>query len=88
MKKSEDPIYLSHYRLDILEGDALVVAPDDELKQIVTKHLKHHAHVSPVDAADLEVVQELNTPFAEGILLITFTNLTRELEGKLRRYII
>ena len=56
--------HLPHYQLHVLERDPLVVAPDDELEEVVAQHLEHHAHVSAVNAADLEVVQQLHAPLA------------------------
>ena len=66
---------MSHYDLDILQRDPLVVAPDDEFQKIVTQDLEDHADMSPIHTTDLEVVEELNTALAESIFLITLTNL-------------
>ncbi len=47
---------LPHDDLDVVQGNPLVVAPDDELEQVVTEDLEDHAHVGAVDTAYLEVV--------------------------------
>ncbi len=44
----------------------------------MSENLEDHADVGPVHAADLEVVQELNTPFAIRISLVTFANLRKK----------
>merc|ERR1711963_771390 len=55
---------LLHNKLDIVQRDALVIATNDELEEIMTQDLKNHANVSSVDTADLEIVQKLDAPFA------------------------
>ena len=69
---------LLHNKLDIVQRDALVIATNDELEEIMTQDLKNHANVSSVDTADLEIVQKLDAPFAERIRFITFSHLKKE----------
>jgi hypothetical protein len=46
--------YLFHNGFDIVEGNALIVASNDKLEQIVTKNLKDHAHMVPIHSSDLK----------------------------------
>ena len=55
----------------------MVVAPDDELEEVVAEHLEDHADVRAVDAADLEVVQQLDAPLAETVRLVALANLEK-----------
>ena len=72
--------HLPHYQLHVLERDALVVAPDDELEEVVAQHLEHHAHVSAVNAAYLEVVQKLHAPLAVRVGRVALSDLQFEFE--------
>ena len=46
----------------------MVIVSNNELEKIVPQNLEHHAHVGPVYAADLKVVQQHHRPFSERIL--------------------
>ena len=67
--------HLSCDALDISKGDALIIGADDELEEVVPQDLKHHAHVSPINAADLEVVQQLNCLVTFWIIFVGLSNL-------------
>ena len=67
--------HLFHNKFDVVQRNTLVVWPDDEFEEVVAEHLEDHADVSAIDAADLEVVQQLDTPRPERILFITLSNL-------------
>ena len=67
--------HLLHDKFNVVEGDALVVTPNDELKQIVAKYFENHAHMRPVHTADFKVVQKLNTPLTVRVSFITFAHL-------------
>ncbi len=67
--------HLSHDDLDIFERDSLIVAPNDELEEVVSQHLEDHTDVGAVDTANFEVVQELNTSFTESVRFVAFANL-------------
>jgi hypothetical protein len=58
----------------------LVVTPYDEFKQVVPQHFKDHAHVGPVDAADFEIVQELDTPLSEGVRAVALADTLEQLD--------
>lgn len=60
--------------LDVEQGNALVLAADDELKEVVAEDLKDHADVRPVDAADLKVVEELDSLLAFGVRFVAFAD--------------
>ena len=47
---------LLHDEFDIVKGDALIVAADDELKQVVAQHFENHADVCSVHPGDFEIV--------------------------------
>lgn len=61
--------------LDVGERDALVVRADDKLEEVVPQDLKHHAHMSPIDTADLEVIQKLHCLVTLWIILVRLSNL-------------
>lgn len=67
--------YLPCDALDIGERDALVVRTDDKLEEVVPQHFKYHAHMSPIDTTDLEVIQKLNCLVTFWIILIRLSNL-------------
>lgn len=68
--------HLSRDALDISKGDALIIGADDELEEVVPQDLKHHAHVSPINTADLEVVQQLHCLVTLWIIFIRLSNLS------------
>lgn len=67
--------YLFHDQLDIVQGNALIVAPDNEFEEIVSQDLENHAHVGAIDSVYLEIIQELDTALAIFVFLITLADL-------------
>ena len=67
--------HLLHDDFDIVQRNTLIVAPDDEFEEVMSEHLEDHAHVGPVDAADLEVIQQLYAALSVGIFLVAQTDL-------------
>ena len=72
--------HLFHDEFNVIEGDALVVAANYELQQIMTEYFENHTNMRAVHTADFKVVQELDTPLTVGISLITFADLQSKQE--------
>lgn len=47
---------LANNGFDIEQRNALVLASNNELQQIVSQDFKNHANVCPIDSADFEIV--------------------------------
>ena len=66
--------------LDIEQGYALVLAPNDELEEVVAQHLKHHADVGAIDAVDFEIVKQLDRLFPFGIRVVAFADAAEQFD--------
>lgn len=53
----------------------MVFALDYKLQQVVSKNLKHHAHMDPIPSCCFEVIQEPDNPPAVRIILISISHL-------------
>ena len=64
--------------LHVQHGDALVVALNDELEQVVPEDLEDHADVDTMRTVDHEVVHQLDRLVSPRITGVRVTNLGRE----------
>lgn len=72
--------------LDVEQRNALILAADDKLEKIVTQDLEHHADVSAVDAADLEIVQQLDRLLAFRVRFVALADAAQQFDLVQRRF--
>lgn len=72
--------------LDVEQGNALILAADDKLEEVVTEHLEDHADVRTVDAADLEIVQQLHCLLAFRVRFVALADAAQQFDLVQRRF--